>query len=440
MIIDVLKFIKQQLVTIKQTYDPEYIGLSIFSNESVNFSYILIPYIRKYLPGVKIIIGGRGIELTCGVTNQLFYEKYDTQGMADLIIVGDAETAFAEAIESNATGVYFAKPQTSEDLYDIPIPNWDDYDFEVYKKYKDTPIVEGYDTPGLDPRYITVTGSKGCVRHCTFCDVASFWPKYIYRDGEKIADEIIANYKKTGIETFRFTDNLMNGSITHYRKMNQKLAETIPNTIRYIGYAIFRSKKEMPAEDFKLAADAGCYEWAVGVEAGSERVRFDMKKKFTNEDMDHGIINLHKNNIRQILLLMVGYPTETESDYLETEAMLKQYASLNRNGMIQIGLTPTVQLLGNSPLINNPTISNQFDFQFVGDSHMSPYFWVSPKNPDNTFPVRYERFNRVLALMEKLNYRVQPALLLSKWRDELDHIKTIYDETKHKKFFPITRV
>ena len=46
-IIDILKFTKRNLLDIKEKYNPEYIGLSIFTNESINFSYILIPYIGK---------------------------------------------------------------------------------------------------------------------------------------------------------------------------------------------------------------------------------------------------------------------------------------------------------------------------------------------------------------------------------------------------------
>ena len=202
-LIDIVKFIKSKLTDIRVKYNPEYIGLSIFTNESINFSYILIPYIRRYMPGVKIMLGGRGLELTCGIENRLHYKKYWDHGMADVLVVGDSETAIIEAINGNVEGIYLAKSQTKEDLENIPIPNWDDYDFEIYKKFDNYKIVEGNDSPGDDPRYISVTGSKGCVRHCTFCDVASFWPTYIYRDGEKIADEIIANYRKTGMRNIQ---------------------------------------------------------------------------------------------------------------------------------------------------------------------------------------------------------------------------------------------
>jgi radical SAM superfamily enzyme YgiQ (UPF0313 family) len=439
-IIDILKFTRRNLLDIKEKYNPEYIGLSIFTNESINFSYILIPYIRRYLPNTKIMLGGRGLELMCGVENKLHYKKYWDHGMADLLIVGDAETAVVDAVNDEAVGIYFAKSQSKEDLENLPIPNWNDYDFDVYKKFENYNIVEDLDTPGINPRYIAVTGSKGCVRHCTFCDVASFWPNYIYRDGEKIADEIIINYKKTGIPNFNFTDNLMNGSISHYRKMNVKLAQELPNTINYSGYAIFRSKAQMPAEDFELARRAGCNAWSVGVESGSERVRYDMKKKFSNEDMDHGITHLHKNNIRQNWLLIVGYPTETDLDYRETENFLKRYAHLNKNGMIRISITPTFMLLRNSPLVENSDFAKKYELTHDPNDNMSRWFWTAGTNPDNTFDTRYNRWQKLVLLTQNLKYTFHAGMPVSKWADELANIKKIYDESTSKKVYPIFKI
>lgn len=437
LLIDVFKFIKTQLCSIKEKYNPTHIGLSIFTNESINFSYLLIPYIRKYLPNTTLVLGGRGLELTCGTENKLHYKKYYDHGMADLIIVGDSETAIVDAIKSNATGIFFAKQQSKEDLIKIPLPDWSNYNFELYKKFDTYKIAEGHDSPNDDPRYIAVTASKGCVRHCTFCDVESFWPKYIYRDGRDVAEEIIFNYKNTGITNYRFTDNLINGSISHYRTLNLVLAENIPNTIKYRGYAIFRSRSQMPAGDFELARRAGCTSWTVGIESGSERVRYDMKKKFSNDDMDYGINQLYQNNIAQNLLLMVGYPTETQQDFEETKRFFKRYQSLNKNGMIRVGITPTFMMLNNSPLVQNSLLKNEYGIHFDHSDSMSRYFWTADVNDNNTFEVRYNRWAELVKLAQDLGYSFQPGMPVQKWADDLASIKKVYDERKSKKVFVI---
>ena len=43
-----------------------------------------------------------------------------------------------------------------------------------------------------------------------------------------------------------------------------------------------------------------------------------MRKKFSNDDADYYISNLLERNIFVKFLLIVGYPTETEEDFLET--------------------------------------------------------------------------------------------------------------------------
>ena len=438
-LIKILKFIKKQLIQIERTYNPTHIGLSIFTNESINFSYLLIPLVRKYLPNVKLILGGRGLELVCGVEQIPHHKKYYNHGMADLIIVGDAETAVIEAIKNNISGLYFAQQQNSQDLLNIPAPDWSNYNFELYKRFENYNIVDAHKSigDGFDPRYIAITGSKGCVRQCTFCDVATFWPKYIYRDGVAVADEIINTYRNTGMINYRFTDNLINGSISHYRAMNSKLAEVIPDTIRYRGYAIFRTKSQMPEDDFILAKRAGCYAWTVGVESGSERVRHDMKKEFSNEDIDHGIVNLHKNGIIQQLLFMVGYPTETEQDFNETKNLFKRYAHLNRTGLIRIGITPTFMLLNQSPLIQNEELRNNYGVQIDPADNLSRYFWVANINPENTFDVRYRRWRELINLVDELKYPFNTGQLTEKWVAELENVKEVYEQRYAKKVFAI---
>jgi hypothetical protein len=437
-IIDVLKFIHRTLKKVKEEHDPEYIGLSLFSHESIEFSYWLIPYIRKYLPNTKIILGGRGLELICGVYNIRHYEKYHKYGMADVLVVGDAETAIIDAIKNNATGIHFAQQQTKEDLDAIPVPNWNDYDFEIYQQFVDYEISKDHNLPESDPRYIAISGSKGCIRKCTFCDVASFWPKYIYREGQNIARDIIENYRRTGIRNYRFTDNLMNGSVSHYRKMNEILAHEISNTINYSGYAIFRNKEGMPAEDFETAARAGCNNWVIGVESGSEKIRFQIKKNLTDDDMDHSILNLHKNKIQQGWLLMVGYPTETEEDYLATEDLLKRYAHLNKNGLIKFSITPTFQLLHNSPILQSKELVESYGLNYNINDNLSRYFWTAEINPENTFLVRYDRFRRLFNLAKDLGYTLVQGVTMDKWQDELKQLVKIYDEYKPKKVFTIS--
>lgn len=432
--IDLLKFIKQYLLKIKEEFNPEIIGLSIFTEESIKCSYFMSYSIRKYLPDVKIMVGGRGLELNCGIENKPHYQKYHDYGLADLIIVGDAEISVVEAIKDNKTGIVMSAPQTKDDLDNIPVPNWKYYNFEYYRDYDSRGNENQNDNHYLvDPRAVYITGSKGCVRNCSFCDVNEYWPTYIFRKGENIARDIINAYRDTGRKSFFFTDNLMNGSITNYRRMNQILADTIPNTITYSGYAIFRDKQSMPAEDFELAGKAGCIRWAVGIESGSESVRKDMRKNFSNDDMYHGIEQLYKNKILQQWLMIVGYPSETEEDFNMSLDLLKKYQHLASSKLIELTVSLPFQLNTIVPLTREQQYVQKYSWN--QESITQPdnrFFWTTTNNPDNTFPARYDRFYRFVDQINKSGYPLNRAMDIKKYYIELDNLKKLYDQTRKK--------
>jgi hypothetical protein len=231
----------------------------------------------------------------------------------------------------------------------------------------------------------------------------------------------------------------MNGSIKQYRIMNRILADTIPNTVNYTGYAIFRGQSELSEEDFATAGRAGCKQWSVGVESGSERVRFHMKKKFSNNDLDYSIRQLHKNNISQSWLIMAGYPTETEQDFLETVDLIKRYAHLNRNQMIDVSLT-IFQLLHNSPLLADQNLKDTLGIQYDHTNAHSRFFWTCDTNPENTFIERYNRWHRLINIVTESSYNIKNIILINKWRDEIENLKTIYAEHQPKKMFYIRNV
>ena len=429
-LIDILKFTKSFLIDVKIKYNPEWLGLSIFTNESLDFSFVLSYLIRKYLPSVKIIAGGKGIEVASTIehTSEKHYEVFINQGLVDAVIVGDAEESIIDVIKNNKSGIIYSKPQTASDLDKIPLPQWNQYDLKIYSElaqHRDSDMK--YDEP-----YFIVTSSKGCVRNCTFCDVASFWPKFIYRNPENVAQEIITTYKNTGIKKLRFTDNLINGSVSNYRKINEILVAEIPGEVEYDGYAIFRGKDQLPQSDFDLAAAAGCKMWNVGVESGSEKIRFDMGKKFTDEDLDWSVKNLHRVGIKQVWLLIVGYPSETDHDFDLTLKMLEKYAPLAANKMIQIGVTPTFALLDNSPIFNNKALIEKYGLRHNIGQPMYQKFWTSSINKENTFGVRAKRWHKLIETTEKLGYAKQYGFPIEKWRDEVINLEKIWHDSQSK--------
>ena len=412
-----LKFNKEYIMKFK---DYDWIGLSVFTVESYDYAKIMTYSIRRWLPNVKIVVGGKGIETQESSTQLWRSDIWWKHGMCDLVMVGDCEHTIAKCLKNNERGVYKSSAQTKEEFDDIPLAQWSDYgDLKKYLKYRKR--VGDRDKP-----YMAVTTSKGCVRRCTFCDVVSFWPRYIYRDPDKVADEIITNYRATGIRDFFFTDNLMNGSVTNFRKINQRLVDEIPGEITYGGYAIFRGKNQMPVEDFELAARAGSKWWSIGVETGSQRLRYDIGKKFTDDDLDWTANLLAKNGVYQTWLLIVGYPSESDEDFQKTVDMVYKYRHLAEAGLVEINVTPTFQLLRNSPIMMNHKIRDSLGLAHNVDAPDIDKFWTSTVYPENTFPVRVKRYRIITEAINKCGYKTQSEY--QKYMADIEHQEKLYYE------------
>lgn len=420
---DLLSWLKHECESKIKKYNPEYILLSIFSSGSLDFVVPLVTIIRKLSPNSYILLGGRGldnIEKETGKNYASFFVKHLPINCA---YIGDAENNLIRVIETKHEGVFNSPPINAVDLSNIPVSNWEGYNFSNYN---------GYDTKEIK---LPITASKGCVKQCTFCDVGGIWPKYIFRDGENVANEIINLFKTTNINKFEFTDNLINGSVSNFRKMNSVLASKIPKKIEYYGYAICRGKRETPESDFELAADAGAKLFKIGIESGSESVRKDIRKQFSDDDLSYFTKNCVKNNIKQSWLMFVGYPSETEKDFQQTLDLLEQYKEFAGTS-INVFLALPMTLLSNSGFLRK--YKKEYGLEHNIDK-WSDFFWTSSKYPENTFDVRANRWHRMMQKMIDLNYIVESYRQKEKIT-EINGIQKFYEEYKNHNADTLSRL
>ena len=306
--------------------NAKWIGLSLLSQRSIYITSSIIEEIKKVNPNQKVVIGGAGAELY----KQEFSAGHKSLIIPDQIILGDADEAIVSLLKEE---------QMSEEYYylsnldNLPCPDYSDVTWNDY----------------CAPRKLYITGSRGCVRRCTFCDVKYIWPKYKYRPGRQIAEEMIKLYiehgkaisfnfernKNISDSYFGFTDSLINGSLKAFKelcvelkKVNLKLKEQNKKII-WGSQFICRSAKQMPEDVWAIMPDAGCKYISIGIESGSESVRDHMGKKFTNEDMYYTFDMATKYGVIISFNIIVGYPTETEKDFNDTLTLLKVVSDIN---------------------------------------------------------------------------------------------------------------
>lgn len=337
------KWVDTNIIKLKEL-NPKYVGLSLLTRYSRTFAYYLSIEIRKHMPDVKIIWGGPDAREN---TKLLLDNR-----IIDFYVFGDGEFSLVELLKGNFTapGINSVSPQQVEDLSTVLSPNYSDINWNDYKdEYPDA-------------KTVYITGSRGCVKRCTFCDIHTIWPKYKFRSSESIFNEIIEIRQKYNRKNFHFTDSLINGSMKTFRELLLMLKE-YRKTDKDFGWRsqwIMRPATQFNEHDFQLMKESGCVGLEVGLESFSENVRFHMGKKIKDEDMWFCFDQLRKHKIQFSLLMIVGYPTETDDDHalsLETIKKLDREgyifynnASGERRPLIHFGYGNTLLLDIESPL------------------------------------------------------------------------------------------
>jgi len=313
-------------------YNPKFIGISIFTYQCQNIAKLLCVYLRIHAPEIKIILGGQGLAQG-GLEGTHLGEKWKKLNLCDYWVISEGEWPIIDIVSGNYKETINWTQITNLD--EFPIPNYSSYDFSRYKKT------------------IPITGSRGCVRRCTFCDIHVHWKKFVFRSGMSIAKEMIEQSSKYGIYNFTFTDSLINGSMKAYKEMCEVLAKhnsSAKQRISWQGQFIFRPKNQMPEDVWKLSADAGLAETHVGVESLSESVRDHMKKKFSNEDIFYSLNCMKKYNITTVLLMIVGYITDNENTLQENKNMYQKLSKYSPNTIRKVAIGTTLSILPGTPL------------------------------------------------------------------------------------------
>ena len=371
-------------------YDPTDVGISVFSYNSQRATLLLPTLIKSRKPSLKIFMGGAGLN-----TDNNFGPFCMKQGVIDCWIRGEGELSVQAYLKGDMDhpGINGKPPKQIDNIDDLEFPDYSDYELFTYTNKK-----------GLVA--LPITGSRGCVRACTFCDIASMWPKYKYRSGYSIAKEIKTQVAKYNANAFRFTDSLINGSMKAFRDMTHELSEfrmSMPQEKKFIwdSHFIVRGKRQMPPEDFVKMAESGAGTLLIGVESGSPSVRAHMKKGYTDEELHYSLGEIFKNNIKVRFLMIVGYPTETREDFQQTLRFFDKYAEYGRQGLVEeVNLGLTLNLLPNTPLYDH---AEEYGLDTTKD-HIND--WICTQNPSLDFKERLKRRIEAQYYVEKLGYKV----------------------------------
>jgi radical SAM superfamily enzyme YgiQ (UPF0313 family) len=354
---------------VQRLNDYDLLSISVFSNHSHNFVRWFLEGYRKGYSG-KVVVGGAGVGTEFEGYTQYGKKLFDL-GLVDYYIVGEGEQAWVAVAQDNLPwpGVN-GTPHENLDTFDaVPLPDYTGFDLDAY-----------YNSQSKG-RTIGVEGSRGCVRNCTFCDIRSFWKKYKFKDGNRLAEELIELKQRHEVKHFFFNDSLINGSDRAFRDFIRVLADynrTHDDPIQWSAYYIVKPEIVYKEQDWINLRDSGVQSLFIGIESGSEAVRDHMGKKFSNADIDHAMQKLQRYGIHCTWLLIIGYPTETRADFDQTLDMLRRYQSMALDRTIDtVALGSTLSILDGSPLADMKTDLN---IQSVIQDHYGGVYWQTDAN------------------------------------------------------------
>jgi len=413
------QFLDQVISTINQ-YAPECVAMTLLTYVQQHWAERFWTRLRPRFAG-PIIAGGPGVSVP-GVAvktdNPTFGEDMVKKGLIDYYVLGEGDLILEEFFLGNRQllGLNCAdthntwQPQL-DDLDQFSTPSYKKISFDGYLP------VEG--KKDLDDKnyLISLTGSRGCVRRCSFCDIGHLWKKYRYRSGQNIADEILKHHLDTGAVDFWFTDSLINGSLKQFNDLMTRLIEhrqTVKSlqNLRYNGQFIIRPRSDHPEKLFKLLSESGCNRLSIGIESGSASVREHMGKKFSNEDIDWHFEMCEKYQIKNWLLLITGYPTETEQDHQDTlDLLIKNQKYILNHTILGINLQHVMAVLPHSPITKMPELGLHFNEDSSGGTHGSYINWLAESNPTLTLARRYQRFAEMAELSVQLRYNLPTEII-----------------------------
>jgi len=371
------------------------VGFSIF-NTNLWTSVELAKRIKQMNPMVKIVFGGPDCSTSIhfDFLKEIYNELLITH-IVDIVVIGEGEETFLELLNAyeNSSALHLIKgiiylndgtphfnghrPMIKE-LDSLPFPDYSDLDFSLYPPSLILPLVF----------------NRGCNFHCVFCDVNLVWGQkddFRHRTAKNIADEI--KYLCSFIENKNIHHAILGGSYinTSEKILNELCDELIKlwgdtPRLKWEGWA--RINSTLTTKLCQKMAKAGCYSLVYGFESGSAKVCKDMNKLYSHSLAEEVLRNSSAAGIANTLFTIVGFPTETETDFQMTLDFLEKNAQNIKRAYCMS------EFLLSSSMASNPTRWNL-------DLPIDGYTWKT-KDGQNDIEIRKNRLKRFYQQIEKL--------------------------------------
>lgn len=298
---------------------PDLVGISIAVYHQIIPGLTLASLIKK--AGFYVTIGGtyytklieeiqNSEELFSCVDSFIVYEgEHALLALAQQLEANKDLNSVPNLIYRRGEETRVNEPFFVEDVNSLPTPDFDGLPFELY----------------LSPeKVLPLSLSKGCYwRKCAFCEIyysnviKGYPAHYRPRKTDLVIRDIRQLSGKYDTSFFLFTDETL--SPKAMRSLSQSLIASNLK-IQWLCYARF--EEALTPQLSQLIAEAGCRKLLLGLESGCQRVLDLMEKGVGKKAVEVVLRNLYEAGVSVYLFCIIGFPTETKEEALETLDLL----------------------------------------------------------------------------------------------------------------------
>ena len=295
---------KDSFVQNVKEWKPNYVGISVRSNdyrEGLKYAST-----AKHINSeIKVVVGG----VHATLRSEDVWKDY-----VDAIIRGEADESLVEYVKGNenAPGIVTdsleVKKPKIPDVNSLALPNHGIWSIRHFEK-------EFYGKKGRIGMFLT---SRGCPFDCSECCNAQLrrvhkgrWTRL--RSVRSVEEEIWLSKEEFEIDHFYVADDTFTFNRDHVMRLCDKF-----RGIRLPWHCMARCDT-VDLEMFETMKEAGCETVLMGIESGSRKIREGvLNRKMSNDEIIEAFQAAKKVGIKTVAFNMVGFPGETEEDFLDT--------------------------------------------------------------------------------------------------------------------------
>ncbi|HJZ10742.1 MAG TPA: radical SAM protein [Acidobacteriota bacterium] len=298
---------------------PIAIGITMLTPTSFD-AHKLAAIVKKHYPNLWVLAGG--------THPTVLPEETMEDRNIDVIAISEAEHTMMDIYEvlinggdrsalKNIPGIWYRdgeevvktpdRPLFS-DLDKLPLPMWHGVKMNLYHQVPDSTFAR--------PIRVMMS-SRGCPFKCIFCSarqVSGF--KYRAHSADRVVEEMEILIQKYNARQIIFLDDNFIISKKRVFEICEKMMQK--GYHKKVVWTAAGRADEVNEPLLKAMKDAGCVMISYGIESGSPRLLELMKKGEKKEHIEKAVAMARKAGLKTRGTLILGFPTETREESLET--------------------------------------------------------------------------------------------------------------------------